>query len=154
MSVLDKLHSLGETLPAPPAPGGNYVPWRRVGPLLYLAGTISIREGVVTTGKVGVDRTVEEGYLAARLCALNHLATIQEALGSLDHVRQIVTLNGYVNAAPDFPDPPLVINGASDLLVALYGDAGRHARAAIGVATLPKCALVEVQMTVEVKEGF
>ena len=78
----------------PPAPGGNYVPWRRVGLLLYLAGTISVNEGVVITGKAGFDRTIEEGYHAAKLCALNHLATIQEALGSLDAVKQIVTLNG------------------------------------------------------------
>lgn len=140
---------MGENLPEPPAPGGNYVPWRRVGSLLYLAGTISVSDGRVVTGKVGLDKTVDEGYAAAKLCLLNHLATILEAAGSLDAVKQIVTLNGYVNAAPDFPDSPLVINGASDLLVALYGDAGRHARAAVGVATLPKNALVEVQMVVE-----
>jgi len=154
MTIFEKLTSLGETLPSPPAPGGNYVPWRRVDSMLYLAGTISVNEGVVITGKVGLDRTIDEGYHAAKLCALNHLATIQGALGSLDAVKQIVTLNGYVNAAPDFGDPPLCINGASDLFVALYGESGRHARAAIGVASLPKNALVEVQMTVEILPGF
>ena len=154
MSILEKLHALGETLPEPPPPGGNYVPYRRVGSMLYLAGTISVSASEITTGKAGIDRTIEDAYTAAKICALNHLATIQEALGSLDGVKQIVTLNGYVNSAPDFGDPPLCINGASDLFVALYGDAGRHARAAIGVASLPKNALVEVQMSLEVLPGF
>ena len=149
MNILEKLNSLGEILPDSLGPGGNYVPYRRVGSLLYLAGTISVSNGAVITGKVGIDKTIDEGYAAAKLCLLNQLATILEAAGSLDAVKQVVTLNGYVNAAPDFPDSPLVINGASDLLVALYGEPGRHARAAIGVATLPKNALVEVQMVVE-----
>jgi len=149
MNILEKLNSLGEILPDSLGPGGNYVPYRRVGSLLYLAGTISVSNGAVITGKVGIDKTIDEGYAAAKLCLLNQLAAILEAAGSLDAVKQVVTLNGYVNAAPDFPDSPLVINGASDLLVALYGEPGRHARAAIGVATLPKNALVEVQMVVE-----
>ena len=149
MNILEKLNSFGEILPNSPSPGGNYLPYRRVGSLLYLAGTISVSNGAVITGKVGIDKTIDEGYAAAKLCLLNQLATILEAAGSLDAVKQVVTLNGYVNAAPDFPDSPLVINGASDLLVALYGEPGRHARAAIGVATLPKNALVEVQMVVE-----
>lgn len=152
MSILEKLYSLGETLPPAPPPGGNYLPFRKVGSLVFLAGAISVRAGVVTMGKVGIDRSVDEGYEAAKLCVLNHLAVLNAAFGSLDVVRQVVTVNGYVNAAPDFPDPPLVINGASDLLVALFGEAGRHARAAVGVATLPRAALVEVQMIVELVE--
>lgn len=153
MTILEKLHRLGETLPPAPPPGGNYLPFRKVGSLVFLAGAISVRAGVVTTGKVGLDRSVEEGYEAAKLCVLNHLAVINAAFGSLEVVQQVVTVNGYVNSTPDFPDPPLVINGASDLLVALFGEAGRHARAAVGVTTLPRTALVEVQMTIELVEG-
>ncbi len=149
--IEDKLHSLGYTLPPPPVGSGNYLPFRRVGQLLFLAGAISVQaDGMVVTGKVGGGCTLDQGYASARLCALNQLAVIKAALGSLDAVRQVVTVNGYVNAATDFTEVPAVINGASDLLVALYGDAGRHARAAVGVATLPKGALSEVQMTVEV----
>ena len=119
---------------------------------MFLAGTISAQaDGTLITGKAGVDKTLDEAFAAARLCAVNQLGAIKAALGSLDAVRQIVTLNGYVNVAPDFIDVPQVINGASDLLVELFGDAGRHARAAVGVASLPKGALVEVQMTVEIR---
>ncbi len=149
--VEDKLRALGCQLPPPPVGSGNYLPFRRVGSLLFLAGAISAREdGTVIAGKVGGGRSLEEAYAAAKVCALNQLAVIKAALGSLDAVRQVVVVNGYVNVAPDFTEVPAVINGASDLLVALYGDAGRHARAAVGVASLPKGALVEVQMTVEV----
>ena len=149
--VESRLSGMGLRLPAPSASGGNYLPFRVSGRLLFLAGAISVDEaGNVVTGKVGLDRTVEEGYAAARLCALNQLAVIKAALGSFDRLGNILTLSGYVNSAPEFTGPPLVINGASDLLVALFGDAGRHARAAVGVAALPKGALVEVQMTVEI----
>ena len=148
----EKLFAMGLTLPAPTQGAGNYLPFRRVANLLFLAGTISVRaDGTLITGKAGADKTLAEAQAAARACAVNQLGVIKSALGSLDLVRQIVTVNGYVNAAPDFIDVPQVINGASDLLVELFGDAGRHARAAVGVATLPKGALVEVQMTVEIK---
>ncbi len=100
-------------------------------------------------GKVGVDLTLDQGYSAAQLCALNLLACVQAATGNLDAVHQVVSVNGYVNCASGFPDSPKVINGASDLFVALWGDAGRHVRAAIGVAGLPVNAAVEVQMVVE-----
>ena len=151
--VESRLSDMGLCLPAPPASGGNYLPFRASGRLLFLAGAIPVDEaGNVVTGKVGLDRTVEEGYAAARLCALNQLAVIKTALGSFNRLGNILTLNGYVNCAPEFTGPPLVINGASDLLVALFGDAGRHARAAVGVAALPKGALVEVQMTVGIAE--
>ena len=123
---------------------------RLVGNLLYLAGVISTDAGGVITGTVGADRTIAEGYAAARACALTQLAVLKHTLGSLDKVRQIVSVNGYVNAVAGFPDPPAVINGASDLLVAVFGDSGRHARAAIGVSALPRNALVELQMIVAV----
>ena len=146
-----RLKTLGITLPAPPQPGGNYLPARTVGQIVYLAGVISIRDGEVVTGTVGADRSIEEGYAAARECALTQLAVLTAHLGSLDQVKNIVTVNGYVNAVPGFPDSPKVINGASDLFVEIFGDAGRHVRAAIGVSALPKNALDELQMTVEVR---
>ena len=145
-----RLTQIGLTLPNPPPPGGNYLPFRRVGSLLYLPGTISSRNGeVLFKGKVGAELTLEQGYEAAKLCALNLLACVHAATGSLDSVKQVVSVNGYVNCVAGFADSPKVINGASDLLVALYGDAGRHVRAAIGVAGLPLNAAVEVQMLVE-----
>jgi len=149
-TLLDKLHALGHSLPPAPRPGGNYVAWRQVGHLLFLAGVISSGAEGVITGRVGQSLTIEQGYAAARCCALTQLACLQAALGGLERVEQIVTLNGYVCCTTDFPDPPKVINGASDLLVALFGDRGRHARAAIGVMSLPAGAAVEVQMTVQI----
>jgi len=146
----ERLKALGIILPALPQPGGNYLPARSVGQIVYLAGVISIHAGEVITGTVGAGRTIEEGYAAARACALIQLAVLASHLGSLGKVKNIVTVNGYVNAIAGFPDSPKVINGASDLFVELFGDAGRHARTAIGVSALPRNALVELQMTVEV----
>jgi enamine deaminase RidA (YjgF/YER057c/UK114 family) len=146
------LTSLGLGLPQAPAPGGNYVPNKRVGQLIYLSGVISTAGGEVITGTVGADRTVQEGYEAAKACALMHLAVLLWELGSLSRVAEVISVNGYVNAVAGFPDSPAVINGASDLLVKVFGDAGRHVRAAVGVSALPRNALVEVQMTVRVKE--
>lgn len=146
-----RLKELGVALPALPQPGGNYLPARTVGPMVYLAGVISIQDGQVIAGTVGAGRTIEEGYAAARACAISQLAVLASHLGSLDAVKNIVTVNGYVNAVPGFPDSPKVINGASDLFVELFGEAGRHARTAIGVSALPRNALVELQMTVEIK---
>jgi enamine deaminase RidA (YjgF/YER057c/UK114 family) len=148
--IAAKLEKLGITLPALPQPGGNYLPARTVGPMVYLAGVISIIDGEIITGTVGAGRTIEEGYAAARACAISQLAVLAGHLGSLDAVKNIVTVNGYVNAVAGFADSPKVINGASDLFVELFGDAGRHVRAAIGVPALPRNALVELQMTVEV----
>jgi enamine deaminase RidA (YjgF/YER057c/UK114 family) len=145
-----KLKELGIILPALPPPGGNYLPARTVGQIVYLAGVISIHAGEVITGTAGAGRTIDEGYAAARACALIQLAVLTTYLGSLDKVKNIVTVNGYVNAIPGFPDSPRVINGASDLFVEVFGDAGRHARTAIGVPALPRNALVELQITVEV----
>jgi enamine deaminase RidA (YjgF/YER057c/UK114 family) len=145
-----RLQELGIVLPELPAPGGNYVPARTVGHMVYLAGVISTNSAGVITGTVGQDRTIEDGYAAARACALTQLAVVRRHLGSLDAVKSIVGVNGYVNAAPGFADSPKVINGASDLFVEILGEAGRHVRAAIGVSALPRNALVELQMTVEV----
>ena len=148
--IESRLKELGIILPTLPEPGGNYLPARTVGSMVYLAGVISMLDGDVITGTVGAGRTLEDGYTAARACALTHLAVLKRHLGSLDSVKAIVTVNGYVNAIPGFADSPKVINGASDLFVELFGDAGRHVRAAIGVSALPRNALVELQMTVEV----
>jgi enamine deaminase RidA (YjgF/YER057c/UK114 family) len=147
--IESKLTALGLTLPSAPSAGGNYVPYRINGDTLVLAGVISIRDGVLThSGQVGGERTVKEGYAAAQMCALNSLAAIKAALGSLDRVREFVYLGGYVNAVAGFTESPQVINGASDLFVKLYGEAGKHARAAVAVAGLPRGATAEIQVTV------
>jgi enamine deaminase RidA (YjgF/YER057c/UK114 family) len=147
------LASLGYKLPSAPAPGGNYVSAKRVGSVVYLSGVISTGEAGIITGTAGLDRSIEDGYAAARACALTQLAVLKRELGSLDRVAEVLTLNGYVNAADGFADSPAVINGASDLLVQVFGEAGRHVRAAVGLNALPRNALVEVQMTVRVKES-
>ncbi len=148
-----KLASLGLALPQAPSPGGNYVSAKRVGALVYLAGVISTGAEGVIAGTAGADRTIEDGYAAARACTLTQLSVLKRELGSLDAIAEIISVNGYVNAVAGFPDSPAVINGASDLLVQLFGDAGRHVRAAVGVNALPRNALVEVQMSVRVKES-
>jgi enamine deaminase RidA (YjgF/YER057c/UK114 family) len=148
----ERFKRLGVQLPTPPSAGGNYVSAKAVGRILYLAGVISTTVDGVITGTIGLDRTVDEGYAAARACALSQLAVIWAVLGSLDAVKSVVTVNGYVNAVAGFPDSPKVINGASDLLLEIFGEAGRHVRAAIGVVALPRNALVELQMAVEVQE--
>jgi enamine deaminase RidA (YjgF/YER057c/UK114 family) len=150
MIALNKLKELGVELPAPPAAGGNYVSAKTVGSLVFLAGVISQDESGVVTGSVGADKSVDDGYAAARLCALTQLAVLQKHLGSLDRVKSVVSVNGYVNSVAAFAESPKVINGASDLFVAVFGDAGRHVRAAIGVSGLPRNALVELQMVVEI----
>lgn len=153
MSIEAKLATMSLTLPAPPPPAGNYVGSVRIGDLLFVGGNIGRLNGeaLVFTGKVGAEVTIEQAYEMARRCALNHLAAIKAALGDLDRVERVVKLTGYVNAAPGFVDMPSVINGESDLLVALWGDRGRHARAAIGVASLSRNAPVEIEMLVRVR---
>lgn len=146
-----RLQDLGIVLPGLPAPGGNFVPAKTVGSVVYLSGVISTNIEGVITGTVGLDRTVDQGCAAARACALTQLAVLKHHLGSLDAVKGVVGVNGYVNAVAGFRDSPKVINGASDLLVEVLGEAGRHVRAAIGVSALPRNALVEVQMTVEIE---
>jgi len=152
-SAEQNLAVLGYTLPPIPAPGGNYVSSKQAGAVLYLSGVVSMNAAGIITGTAVLDSTVEDGYVAARACALTQLAVLKRDLGSLDRVAEVLTLNGYVNAVQGFPDAPAIINGASDLLVAAFGEAGRHVRAAVGLNALPRGALVEVQMTVRVKEG-
>ncbi len=149
MDPLNALQRLGLELPEPPAPGGNYTSAKTSGNLVYLSGVISQTAQGILTGTVGLDRSIEEGYEAARACALLQLAVLQRHLGSLSKVRSIVSVNGYVNSVPGFADSPRVINGASDLFLAVFAEPGRHVRAAIGVSGLPRNALVELQMTVE-----
>ena len=148
----EKLAALGLTLPALPAPGGNYVSAKRVGAVVYLSGVISTGPGGIITGTAGIDRTIEDGYAAAAACALTQLAVLKRELGSLDSIIEFISVNGYVNAAPGFADSPAIINGASDLLVRVFGDAGLHVRAAVGVSALPRNALVELQMTVRISD--
>ena len=150
-TVEEKLAQLGLTLPPPPVPAGNYLPVRRSGNVLFLAGVLNLRDGSLThKGAVGREQTVEAAYDAARVCALNALAAIKMATGSLDQVRQILLVSGFVNGVSGFPDSPRVINGASDLFAQVFGEAGKHARAAVAVAGLPLDATVEIQVTVEV----
>jgi enamine deaminase RidA (YjgF/YER057c/UK114 family) len=150
MSVEKRLEELGLTLPNPPVQGGNYVSAKTVGQMVYLSGVLSMKAGAVITGIAGVDSGVEEGYAAARCCALTQLAALKRHLGSLDAIAEVVSVNGYVNAVSTFTEMPKVINGASDLLVEVFGEAGRHVRAALGVSSLPRNALVELQMVVRI----
>jgi enamine deaminase RidA (YjgF/YER057c/UK114 family) len=150
--IEEKLAALGYELPQPPAPAANYIPFVRVGDLLFVGGNIGRLNGRPPkyTGKVGDAVTLDQAYEMARNCALNHLAIIKSALGSLDKVKRIVKVLGYVAVAPRFTDMPRVINGESDLLVSLWGERGEHARAAVGVASLSKDAPVETEIIVQV----
>jgi enamine deaminase RidA (YjgF/YER057c/UK114 family) len=150
------LAALGLELPPPATPGGNYTPARTLGNIVFLSGVISQANGQILTGTAGLDpahpdaATIEQGYAAARACALLQLAALHQHLGSLTRIKSIVTVNGYVQSAPGFDNPAAMINGASDLFMAVFGEPGRHVRAAIGVAALPRHALVELQMTAEI----
>lgn len=148
-----KLAALGIQLGEPAAPIANFVPTVRTGQLLFVSGQICFSGGKVThTGQVGTDLSVEEGKAAARVCALNILAHARKALGSLDKIARVVQVQGFVNAAPGFGQQPAVINGASDLIVEIFGDAGKHSRYAIGVGSLPSNAAVEVAATFEIRD--
>lgn len=147
-AIEQKLESLGLKLPPPPTPAGSYVPFRIHGDTLILAGVISTQGGAVLAGQVGRDQTVESGQAAAQACALNALASIKAALGRLDRVKEFLLVSGFVNGVSGFDQSPQVINGASELFVKLYGDAGRHARVAVAAAGLPRNATVEIQVTV------
>lgn len=140
-----RLASLGIALPEAPNPVANYVPSAVAGNLLFVSGQISkAADGSITKGQLGGVLTVEEGRQAARLCALNILAQARAALGGLDRIGQVLRLTGYVNAAPEFTDHPQVLNGASDLMVDVLGEKGRHTRVAVGVSSLPLGCAVEV----------
>jgi len=152
MSIEAKLKELGYELPNPPMPAANYIGYVRVANILYIGGNIGRINGVLKyRGKVGDTVTLEQAYEAARNCGLNHLATMKAALGDLDKVERIIKVIGWVNVAPGFTDMPRVINGESDLLVSVFGEPGRHTRAAVGVASLSQGAPVETEVTVQVR---
>jgi len=151
MIAEQKLKELGFTLPLPTTPIANYVPAVRVGNLLFVSGHGPFNDGRTRmSGKLGQDLTVEDGYESARNVALNCLASIRAAIGDLDRVKRVVKLLGMVNCTEDFKDQPKVINGASDLLVEVLGDAGKHARSAVGMQGLPNGIAVEIEMILEV----
>lgn len=150
MSAEARLKHLDIALPDPAAPVANYVPFVRSGDLVHISGQISIGPDGLVSGHVGRDMGLDEAQAAARLCAINLIAQIKAACsGDLAKLRRIVKLGGFVNADPGFTDIPKVINGASDLMVEVFGEAGRHARSAVGVAVLPLGAAVEVDAVVE-----
>jgi enamine deaminase RidA (YjgF/YER057c/UK114 family) len=151
-TVEKKLLELGIVLPTPVSPIANYIPCTRAGALLFVSGQICLDANgkLVAKGKLGRGVSIEDGQKAARACAINLLAQVKAALGSLDEVRQVVRLGGFINSDPDFLDGPKVMNGASDLMVQVLGDKGRHARTTVGVAVLPADAAVEVDGIFEV----
>jgi enamine deaminase RidA (YjgF/YER057c/UK114 family) len=151
MSAEDRLRELGIELPTPRAPGGSYVPARVSGSMLYLAGQAPVGPDGLVTGKVGRDLTLEQAADAARLTGLQALAVMRAELGSLDRVASIVKVLGMVNCAPGFNNTPGVINGFSDLIVEVFGDAGRHARSAVGMAELPFDICVEVELIADLR---
>lgn len=147
-----RLKELGIELPPASKPGGNYVPFVRTGNLLFISGQVPMVDGKPAwIGHLGQNITIEEGAAAARVCALAILAQAKVALdGDLDRIRQVVKLTGFVSCTPDFRDPPKVVNGASDLFGEVFGAAGQHARAAVGMASLPSGVAVEVEAVLEV----
>jgi len=148
-----RLAELGIELPTPPSPVANYVNGVRTGNLIFLAGKGPKRaDGTEIIGKLGGDVSIEEGYEGARLTAINQLAVLKAMLGDLNKVTRVVKVLGMVNSTPDFIEQPAVINGFSDLVVEVFGERGRHARAAVGMASLPRGQAVEIEMIVEVKE--
>ncbi len=151
-SILDKLAALGLSLPAVPAPVAAYVNCVRSGNLLFLSGGLPIDGDKKILGKVPTDVSIDEAKEGARMIVLNRLAVIRDTIGSLDKVKQIVALTGFVNSEPDFHGHPQVVNGASELLVELFGDKGKHSRTALGAAALPLNVAVEINMIVEVAE--
>ena len=153
MNTEARLTELGLTLPAPAAPVASYVPAVEAGGMLYISGQLPFLDGVLMTGKLGDAHSVENGQAAAKACALMLIAQIKKALGSLDRVERIVKLGVFCASTPDFTDQPKVANGASDLMEAVFGDAGKHARSAVSVPVLPLDAMVEIDAVVMVRAG-
>lgn len=152
MSYESRLSELGIQLPAPPQPVATYIPAVRAGDLLFLSGVVPFRDGqLALVGKLGTDLTVEQGYEAARIALLNALAIVRKELGTLDRVKKVVRMVGHVASADGFVQQPAVVNGASDLLVKIFDEAGRHARVAVGAAALPLNAPVELEIILEVR---
>ena len=151
-NIASRLAELGISLPAPAAPVAAYVPTVLAGNLLHISGQVSFESGQLLTGRLGEDRDLDYGVRAARACGLMLLAQIERAVG-LDRVERVVKLGVFVNSAPSFTDQPKVANGASELMEQVFGEAGRHARAAVGVSALPLGAAVEIDAVVMVKDG-
>jgi len=151
-TVDKKLGELGIVLPTPAVPVANYIPFVRVGTLLFVSGQICLDGSgkLVAKGKLGAGVSIEDGQKAARACGINVLAQVKAAIGDLDKIKQVVRLGGFINSDPAFLEGPKVMNGASDLMVAVLGDKGRHARTTVGVAVLPADAAVEVEGVFEV----
>lgn len=146
-----RLAELGITLPQATAPVANYVPYVVSGKLVHISGQITMENGELKfVGKLGKDYDVETGQKAARLCALNLIAQLKSAIGDLDKVTRVVKLNAFVNSAPEFTDQPKVVNGASDTMVEVFGEVGKHARSAVGVASLPLGVAVEIDGIFEI----
>ncbi|MDA0710616.1 MAG: RidA family protein [bacterium] len=153
MSIAERLTAMGIALPAPPQPAGAYMRAKRTGNLIFVAGQLPMVSGAIRyTGRVGSDISLEEGYDAARICALNALSILAAEAGSLEAIAQLVRVEGFVCSADGFTDQPKVINGASDLFSHVLGEAGSHARLAIGVKELPLGASVELSVIAEVRE--
>ena len=149
--IEEKLKSLNITLPTPPKPAGAYIPVVKSGNTVYVSGQIPIEDGKVTfKGKVPSVQSLEQAQKAARLCAINALAQLKSELGSLDKISKILRVSGFVNSESDFTEQPKVINAASDLLFEIFGEKGQHSRIAVGVASLPLGATVEIDMIVEI----
>jgi len=150
-SILARIESLGHKLPDVPVPVAAYVNCVRSGNLLFLSGGLPIDGDRKVIGKVPADVSIEEAQEGARIIILNRLAVVKQEIGSLDKVKQIVALNGFVNSAPDFYGHPQVVNGASELLIEIFGDKGKHSRTALGAAALPLNVAVEINLIVEVE---
>ncbi|MCY3822247.1 MAG: RidA family protein [Nitrospinae bacterium] len=152
MSIADRMNELGIELPDAPAPVGAYVPYVISGSLMFVSGQIPIKDGaMIHEGKVPLDVSIEQGQECAALCFLNAIAQAKSALGDLERVERIVRMTGYVAVAQDFTAQPLVVNGASNLAVEIFGERGLHARVAVGVTELPLGAPVELEVILEVK---
>ena len=152
-SVEDKLREMGLELPPPPKPLAQYVPARRVGDLVFTSGQVPMRDGApLCTGQVGGEVSLEQGRDCARLCALNALSAVKGLIGDLDAVAEVVQIRGFVSSAAGFGEQPEVLNAASELMVGLFGEAGRHVRSAVGTNVLPRNVPVELEMVVRLKE--
>ena len=148
--IEERLKALNIVLPTPPKPAGSYVPVTISGKIAYVSGQIPIEDGKIThKGKVPSPQSLEEAQKAARLCIINALAQLKAEIGSLDKVTRVLKVSGFVNSSPDFTEQPKVINAASDLLVEIFGEKGKHSRVAIGAASLPLDSTVEIDMIVE-----
>ena len=148
----DRMIQLGIEIPDAPKPVAAYIPAKRVGNLVFTAGQLPMVNGeLISNGLLGQDVEIEEANKAARICALNALAAIKGVIGDLDQIKQIVRVVGYVASVPTFTQQPAVVNGASELLLEIFGENGKHARSAVGMAVLPLNASVEIELTIEVK---